>query len=425
MSILVMSDICDYRNRVSYHYSLVKGFEVTKGFSKLTDSFYLTTGVSEKFEGVNLINIKKINDNFLNKIKYILIGREPVLKIAIEKIPSFKKLIFKKNRHQLIGVKSDSCKWINSYDKEFIKKHIDLIYVQTQGFKNLESKTIMKNDKELIKKLHISRMGIPNKMPLSMNNENPYKIDHSYCVDNFRSMADGKALLPLTLMSHNKNFIKNNIIENFNKKKTIIIYIGRIRTDGGKVLFLMKEIMQRLGDEYELHIFPGRFTLPNCKVSVFSPKWGINLQLLRDSMFYDCNNIIIHYPYDHKDSAKYLQYADIGLDFSPIRPKNEKTVVGNTKLMEYCYFGLKVIGESNVINSDLVINGKNGILLDGIATADEYVEGIRLLNKMPYKKEYTIKKTIDTNNWDLIASEILNDFKKVELRDNIDLISNR
>ena len=209
-----------------------------------------------------------------------MIGREPVLKQAIEKIPSFKKLIFNKNRNQLIGVKSDSCKWINSYDKDFLKNNIDLIYVQTEGFKKLESITIMKNDKDLIKKLHVSRMGIPNKMPLSMDNENPYKKDHSYCVDNFKSLCDGRALLPLTLMSHNRNFIKEDIINNFNKKKTIIIYIGRIRTDGGKVLFLMKEIMQKLGDDYELHIFPGRFSLPNCKVSVFSPKWGINLQLL-------------------------------------------------------------------------------------------------------------------------------------------------
>jgi hypothetical protein len=176
----------------------------------------------------------------------------------------------------------------------------------------------------------------------------------------------------------------------------------------------MRDIMNKLGDGFELHIFPGRFCIPNSKVSVFSSKYPVNLQILRDTIFHSCNNVIIHYPYDDKSKSKYLSYADIGIDFSSKRPLNIKCPAGNAKLLEYCNYGIKVVTEKNVNNSHLVIDGKNGIVLDNLASVDEYVESIKKLVDHEYDKKYTIDQTIKTNSWDVIAKEMYNHINKLQ-----------
>ena len=39
--------------------------------------------------------------------------------------------------------------------------------------------------------------------------------------------------------------------------------MGRIKTDNGKIIYMIKNIMEKLGDDYELHIFPGSFVILN------------------------------------------------------------------------------------------------------------------------------------------------------------------
>ena len=182
--------------------------------------------------------------------------------------------------------------------------------------------------------------------------------------------------------------------------------MGRIKSDQGKILYMLRDIMKILGDTYELHIFPGRFVIPNFQVSVISPKCGSNLQLLRDSIFYDSDNVIIHYPYEEQDKTKYLQYADIAIDFSPNRPHNAICSAGNAKLLEYCYYGLKVVCEKNIGNSELVENGKNGILLDGIASVDNYVEAIKKISNETINRSFTINYMCENHNWDIISKEL-------------------
>lgn len=181
--------------------------------------------------------------------------------------------------------------------------------------------------------------------------------------------------------------------------------MGRIKVDGGNILYLLRDIMKKLGSEYELHIFPGRFELPDIPVKVWSPKYKDNLQTLRDYIFGSNDNVIIHVPFDEKTKTKWVQYADIGIDFSSSRPNNVKSCAGHAKVLEFCYYGLKVVCEKNICNSNLVINAKNGILINGIGNSDTYVEAIiKVKNKLVDKKSASLI-TLNENNWDKISQE--------------------
>ena len=122
---------------------------------------------------------------------------------------------------------------------------------------------------------------------------------------------------------------------------------------------------------------------------------------------------IIHFPFTDETKTKFVQNVDIGIDFSSNRPENENALIGNAKLLEYCYYGIKTVSEKHVNNSHLVESAKNGILLEGVGTADDYVEAIKKLKDMKYDRDFAINTTIKNNNWDLIASEIYQEFISV------------
>ncbi len=434
-NILVISELVDYFNTTKRHYSLTKGFYLAEGFSKLLNCYYLTTGQSEKYGNINLINLECINNDFLKEIDIVLFIREMNLIQIIDSNKFLKNMLFNKNRNQIICIKGDTFSFLYAkkykfYKEEFTKKYnlkfmdfckdaFDVICCQTKEYKDIALNHIkVRYPKyyEFIKsKIFISRMGIPNVYPLDFNIKNPYDINHNYCCNTFNDLGKDKALHPICYTDRCSKFNSTKSRINYNVPKIKIIYMGRIKTDGGKILFLMRDIMKKLGEKYELHIFPGRFVIPNCSVSVFSPKFPSNLEILRDSIFCTCNNVIIHYPYDDNDKTKYVQYADIGIDFSSTRPKNKKTTAGNTKLLEYCYYGLKVVTEENVNNFHLVQAGKNGILLHGIASVDDYVTAIKKLKNTKIDRNYTINTTIKNNSWDIIAKELYDKFEKIYL----------
>jgi len=426
--ILVISELNDYVNFNKLHFSMTKGFYFSKSLSKLQMVYYVTTGKSTDFEGINLINIDEINDIFMEQIKYIILIRETNLTEIIDR-NNILNNIFNNKKEKIIAIKSDSIDWINDkhYKKYFSNKNInfidfilntfDVICCQTQELKKHGLKSLEKyysNDilDKLSSKIFISKMGIPNEFSIDDNIENPYNILHNYCVNYACDLKNDMALHPLHFISPYLEY-SNYKLSNYNKKKTILIYTGRIKMDGGKIIYLLREIMKKLGDDYELHIFPGRFIIPDFNVSVLSPKNSYNLQLLRDIIFYDADNVIIHYPYDDKMKAKYIQYADIGLDFSQSRPNNIISNQGNAKLLEYCYYGIKVVCENNINNSDLIISAKNGILLPGVATSDQFVEIIKKMKDVSYDKKFAINTTIINNNWDKIAQDFFEYIEKL------------
>ena len=411
--ILIISELEDYKNTPHFHFSFSKGFEFGKGLAKIAENkvYYYTLGKSEMCDNVNLINEKEIDDEFKKDLNMIIFVRESNV-FQVINLPFMASI--KKNKGNIkIFIKSDSINWLNdkSYVKSFgnrknlfhfVYDFFDGICVQTEEMKKFGLNYIseMFNQKYsnfISKKIVISRMGIPNKNPLINEIENPYCIYHTYCVN--RGVVNNKALIPLVI---NKNF---------NKKKTIIIYTGRIKTERGKVLFIMRDIMKNLGDDYELHIFPGRFCIPDTHQDIYSPKNSNHLELLREKIFKESTNVIIHHPFDDNNKIKYLQHAEIAIDFSPSRPKNEKYIVGNAKLLDYTYHGLKVVCEKNIGNSYLIEQSKNGILLEGIATVDNYVNAIKNIKGINIDKDFAIKTIIKNHNWELIAKEFFEKYK--------------
>jgi hypothetical protein len=414
MDIFIIGEIIDYENQENtYHFSLTKGYFCAVGFSKIVKTHYLTSGKSNISDGVNMINIDEIDEKFYINIGIVLLIRENNIIEIIKKVPYLEQNIFDKKFK--LGIKSDSLNWIKTtntqfketYDmtsSEFVKKYFTSVYVQTLEFKNDSKKFFKYHD--MIK---ISRMGIPNINPYTVIPDNPYK-DYSYCVDSYPQLVYGKALWPIPLTEKGRAYSKLKNFDFLKEDKIRLIYMGRLKNDSGKIILMLRDIMKKLGERYELHVFPGRFELPDCPVKVFSPKFGCNLDLLRNSMFYNCTNVYIHYPINNEDKAKFLYHSHIGIDFSSVRPHDYRTPAGGAKLMEYCYFGLKVICETNINNADLCVKGKNGICLDGLASVDNFVENIKNLENVDYDRDFTINQTISTNNWDLIASEIYQDF---------------
>lgn len=339
------------------------------------------------------------------------------------KFNELKKVFFNSNRTTKIIIKSDSCNWILDKDLrryignelsinastpsivKWINKNIDIICVQNIEFFNLGlSNGINKNN------MIISNMAIPELLIDYDNLENPYLLDYSYCKDK-KSLSSGDALMPLYYI--NNPF---KISELVCKKRIKLFYMGRIKTDCGKIIYIMKEIIEKLGDNYELHIFPGSFLLYDLnthQIQKCSANNSNHLELLRDKIFPTNNNVFIHCPFDHKDIQKYLWYADIGIDFSSSRPDNIKANAGNAKLLEYCYMGLPVITEKNVNNSFLVSNCSNGILLEGIGTTQQYIDSIlKLTNKIKIDRKKASEITIKNENWNVRAKEFIDELKK-------------
>jgi hypothetical protein len=417
MTFLVIADFVDYMAiETRTHYSLTKAFYVALGLGKITKTYYLTTGKTEEFENITLKSLDEIDDDFLDEIDHILIGREPIIDDIFEKSEVLTNLIFNKERKQLIGIKSDSISWmwrnkvfLNKFQMhgfDFVANHIDIIYSQTERFKQLEGKKIPKKHVNNIQ-IRLSPMGVPNQLPSDNFDTNPYILNTDSYVRVAKQLSENKALLAKPLCE-DKKLVKYFIDRKDNK--TILIFMGRIKTESGKISLMMRDIMKKLGNDYELHIFPGRFFLPGDVSKQYSPKFNTNIEILRNEVFPDSENIFVHKPYNDKDKDIYLHYADIGIDFSAYRPKNEITPMGHCKLLEYCYYGLKVVADKNIINSYLVEKGKNGILLEGVPNVDDYVDAIKKLKDMDYDRKYAQQQTIEDSNWDKIAKNIYDDF---------------
>jgi hypothetical protein len=87
--------------------------------------------------------------------------------------------------------------------------------------------------------------------------------------------------------------------------------------------------------------------------------------------------------------------------------------MGNAKLLEYCYYGLKTVTEKNVYNSSIAIESGGGIALPGIASAAEYVEAIRKISKRKIDWRRVSKYTYNNHGWKKISSEFLGNANNV------------
>ena len=432
MHFLIVSDISDIFTQRITHYSLDKGLNL--GIGLLNNGCkvdYVINGETQICENIKYINYMELSEEKINLYNYVIVVREGILETILNEFTELKKVFFSENKITKIIIKSDSCNWV--YDKNFrkyiskektingsipsvirwINSNINYICVQNKEY---YEKAIQNGIKKNI--LLISNMSVPSTTIDYDNMDDPYKEDYSYCKKKTILMP-GDALFPLY---DDKNEGISGEEENINinttitaKKKIKIIYIGRIKTDQGKIIYIMKEIIEKLGDDFELHIFPGSFMLfdeDTNTIQNYSANNVNHLEHLRNTIFPNFKNVFIHRPFNNKDIHRYLWYADIGIDFSSSRPNDIKADAGNAKLLEYCYMGLPVVTESNVNNSFLVNNCKNGILLDGIGSVNEYVNAIKLLSSLNIDRKNASMLTIQNENWDLRAKQFLDDLNK-------------
>jgi hypothetical protein len=422
LKFFIISDINDFNNTNITHFSLDKGYNLGVGLKNNNcDVYYLTTSKTYiNNDNINFININEADLNFLLTCDYIILVREAELINQFEIYCDLKKIFFKhitipQNKCKFI-IKSDSILWILNKDFrkyisnitscngsingviKWINNNINYICVQNEEFLN-EAINYNINKNILI----TLNMAVPNKFINFHNLTNPYDVSHSRCrnTSNLNLFNPGDGIIP-------KFYDENpQLINEMNVKKKIIVYVGRIKTDGGKIAFLLSDIMKKLND-YELHIFPGSFVITeNNIITRYSARNIHHLIELRNKVFFDNKNIFIHYPFNHSDIYNYLFFADCGIDFSSSRPFNKKSDAGNAKLLEYCSAGLPVICEKNINNSFLVENAKNGILLNNIASVDDYVNAIKNLDSLNINRSKASEITIKNENCDKRAHELL------------------
>lgn len=422
MPTLIICDFDNYKKINHFHFSITKGFELAKGWAEHDDVFFLTTGPSEVVHNVKLTNFKEIDLIFLAKINIVLFIRETNIHQVLDKCDALKRYFDGEHLGTQFGVKSDSVGWVNNKDlrkwtisnyelqaKRWAYSKFDIIYCQTKELYEI-GKQFYDGDPD--RKLRISPMAVPAYVPPKSDFHNPY-LNHKNCVSTANQMGIGKALNPLCFSEHFSHvWIHNGEVPQLEKDRKVILYTGRMKIDGGNIMYMMRDIMAKLGDDYELHIFPGSFVIPGIDCRTFSSKNSYHLQLIRDTIFANNTNVFIHFPYQHEERFQYLYYADVGLDFSQSRPSDCTSAQGNAKLLEYCSTGLPTVAERNINNCYLIDEGQNGILLNGIASVDEYVDAIRKLASQNIDRELAQKTTLGRQNWKIRSIEIKNDFEE-------------
>ena len=423
VSILIINEIADHNSTSKNHFSLTKGENVAYYMAKLSNTsvYFLTTGKEETKQDINYK--KDLTIEFMQQLNVVLFIRETNIHTVLQRYPFVKQHLdnqySKVVKDTKVGIKGDSVAWLNNKElKKYIKENYDLellewgykffsiIYVQLPASIKPAMK-LLKADP--LSKVHTSKMGVPNEYFDVSQIEN--KLEKTRNIESIVHQPD-VAFLPFKLLP---SFKPQAILDPpaTLKDPYKIIYTGRIKTDGGRIMLMMSDIMKKLGNDYQLHIFPGKFVVPGVEVKDYSPKNMAHLQFLRDHVFHQNENIFVHYPYEHNNRLNYLIYADVGLDFSPTRPSDNVSPYGNSKLLDYCYAGIPVVTESNVGNIHLVHEAKNGIILRDKASVDDYVTALKIACNMKINREKVSKITIKNNNWYDICKNILRDFSNV------------
>lgn len=418
MRFLFINDFNDINNAIIRHFSLDKGHHLAKAIhTHHHEVYFMAMQNGYERDGLTYLPINQITTEFLASLDYLVIVREPLFAAVLEKIPALRDYLATPKSQRTgpkIIVKSDSVLWVRNKElsqrlselylrpiasKEWMITHIDYICAQNELYLKTGLKTGIPREMMLL-----SSMSISNVSHDRTQMSDPYPTDHNYCVPSKRELSEGKALLPLYYVNHPEERAS------LDRKKTILVYTGRIKTNKGKILFDMRDIMDRLGDDYELHLFPGSFVIPlpgDEKPINRSGKDVVSLELLRDQIFPETRNVIIHFPYQHHDKYRHLQFADCGIDFSDVRPLDVLGLAGHAKILEYCEMGLPVVCEENIQNLYLLENGKNGIILPYRATADQYAQAIREIMKKPIDRAYCRAITMYNENWNKRAGELL------------------
>ncbi|MHB1952790.1 MAG: glycosyltransferase [Sulfobacillus sp.] len=406
--VLIINDLNDLREKSVFHFSLDKGLYFALGLLHAGNEVFFLTSAESYRSGICFVNYHELSSEFLQTLDVVLLVREAEIPATLEAVPVLRDFLVSPERRAFFGVKSDSAQWAQKREfREYLRETLGIpdsevipwvnatfcpICVQTP-----ELHALAVSQGILPEVLAISPMAVPAEIQPAC--ESPYGDWDRFCVRDYKELRPGKALFPAAVSWF------DGLPSYSRRKRKVLVYTGRLKTDGGKTADLLHEIMMILGDFYELHLFPGSFYLRGEHgLEPCSAKDPASLQKLRDAAFPNAN-VLVHFPYEHADRHRYLQHADCGLDFSSSRPENKRSLAGHAKLLEYCAAGLPVVCEKNINNSYLVSQAQNGVLLPGVASARDYAEAIKkvLVSKIDRRRAREI--TLRNENWDLRAQQ--------------------
>jgi hypothetical protein len=404
--ILIVADLNDPNINLGTQFGLTKGYYLARAFARLGHQVdYLIHSPGSVRDNVCYLNISDLKT--LNDYHILIFSMEMMMPTIWDKSPVIWEYI-SQNKSKRIGpkiiVRSDNPLWYKKKifarlkkPKSWVISHIDYISSQTEEFKNLAINAGIPPNM-----LIVSNMAVWDQWDQwDQVMQNPYDLKHQYCVESVAQLTYGKALLPRIYLEHPE------LRKNFDVTKYIIVYIGRVKSDNGRIFNNMSNIMKILGDQYELHIFPASFYLPGTTKRM-SARNVHHLGLLRDQVFADSTNIIIHHPYHHDKGYSYLFYAHCGIDFSHMRPNKGHQMAGHAKILDYSSAGLPIVCEENIGNLFVVKNAGNAIILPYMASDQMYALAIRkIVEEQPIDREKARQITLNNENWIKRAQELI------------------
>ena len=348
------------------HYSVHKIFGTATGFADLGhETFLMAKKDTSMIEGVQLKPYSTMDKEFINSMDLIVFtiegGVEKCIKASSGLTWLFEERVVGNRHHPKIVSKMGKHTWMSKtpWNLRGCYDIFDYFFMQEVGFASAFNSAIGDIDN----KIFVSKMGVPKKI------------------------VDKPKLPP------------------FEKSKYNLLYMGRMRQTPSKMPFMIN-MMNLLGDNFKLIILPGTFSKPGFKGrNKFGPQTPENFKWLQD-FFSPATNIDVHYPVNWGQHWKYLQHADLGIDFAP-HHKVRKYPAGNAKLLEYMTAGLPSITEENSGNSELIEIASGGLILNQGSSPNNYAAAIKKSLSMRFDRPKISKITIKNNNWELRAEEML------------------
>lgn len=383
--VLVIGDLVDVVAAPKRHFSLVKGLNLAVALTDHGDVDYLTTGPASSIGALTLRPIDHLVP--LDSYDLIVLMREKNLIEILDRVPGLRELLHDRDRSTTVVARGDSFAWMGSrvmrqrYQEAFGRRFLrdvptmfDVVCAQTPELVDWSLAALpWRLRRVLRRRTLVSPMGVP---------ETNHRLDRP----SLRRLAE---------------------------HPTELLYMGRLKADGGRVIDFLRDVMAELGPDFVLHIYPGSFRLAESPGVNRHPGNPAALELLRQqfrSNAITASNVVVHESFDADEKVDVVTRHSIGLDVSPSRPLDQRSRAGNAKLLEYCWLGLAVVTEETVHNSVLVDECGNGVRLPGVPSAVEYAEAVRRLAAQvvagSFDPALIAQRTIDNHGWSKIAAPL-------------------
>jgi hypothetical protein len=382
---LVIGELVDVAAAPKRHFSAVKGLHLGEALAAHGEVDHLTTGASSWTGALSLRSLDELPP--LHDYDLVVMMRETNLMELLVRVPGLHDLLVDKKRSTTVVARGDSFAWLGSralgrrYRNEFERSLVrdaptmfDVVCAQTPELVEWSLAALPRRLRHALRRRTlVSPMGVP-------------AINHRVGRPNLPSPAG---------------------------QPVELLYMGRLKTDGGRSIAFLREVMRELGPGFVLHVYPGSFVLPDAPRVVHRPSNPASLERLRQQFngpVIATDNVVVHEPFDLDRKVDVVTRHAIGLDLSPARPFDRRHRAANAKLLEYCWLGLAVVTETNAHNSALVLECGNGERLAGVPSAAEYADAVRRVAASVAAGSHDpveiAGSTIGLHGWDGVAATL-------------------